>query len=93
MDDPVRIVGDGVEVVVWVQPGARRSEIVGRHGDALRIRVAQPAEGGKANAAVASLLSGVLDAPVELRSGASSRRKRFFVKGGVMVEVRRRLDL
>ena len=80
-------------MVVWVQPGARRSEIVGRHGDALRIRVAQPAEGGKANDAVVALVAAVLDAPVELRSGAANRRKRLFVRGGVVVEVRRRLEL
>ena len=93
MDDPIRTVDGGLEIVVWVQPGARRSEIVGPHGDALRIRVAAPAEGGRANRAVVDLMAATLGLPVELRSGASSRRKRLFVKGGVMVEVRERLRL
>lgn len=65
--------------MVWVVPGARRTEIVGYHGDALRIRVAAPPEKGIANKAVARLLSDALHAKVRLVSGAASRRKRFVV--------------
>ncbi len=68
---------DGSVLTVWVVPGARRTEIVGYHGDAIRIRVAAPPEKGMANKAVARLLGDTLQAKVRLVSGAGSRRKRF----------------
>ena len=69
---------------VHVQPGARRTEVVGRHGDAVKVRVAAPPVDGKANAAVAAALAthfGVPVRDVELVAGASARRKRFRVVG------------
>lgn len=72
---------DGAALTVWVVPGARRTEIVGFHGDAVKIRVAAPPEKGRANQAVIGLLSEQLGAKVRLASGASSRRKRFVVLG------------
>jgi hypothetical protein len=76
---------------VHVQPGARRSEVVGRHGDALKVRVAAPPVDGKANLAVVELLASTLDADVEIVGGASSRRKRVKVSGVTAAEVRARL--
>jgi uncharacterized protein (TIGR00251 family) len=70
-----------VIVSVHVQPGARDNRVMGRHGDALRVRVTAPPVDGKANQAVATLLASVLGADVELVGGASSRRKRFRVAG------------
>ncbi len=78
---PFRVHPDGTEVVVWVVPGASRSEVVGLHGDALRIRVAAPPEGGKANKSVIRLLAGVTGVRVRLVSGAGSRRKRLVLEG------------
>lgn len=75
----VRSHPDGSIVTVWVVPGASRTEVVGYHGDALRVKVAAPPEKGKANRAVAGILSDALGAKVRLASGASSRRKRFVV--------------
>ena len=72
---------DGAIITTWVVPGARRTEIVGLHGDALRIRVAAPPEKGLANKAVAQLLSKSFGAKVQLAAGATSRRKRFVVVG------------
>ena len=68
---------DGAVLTVWVVPGARRTEIVGYHGDALRLRVAATPEKGLANKAVARLLSRTFEAEFRLISGAGSRRKRF----------------
>lgn len=73
----VRSYPDGSLLTVWVVPGARRTEIVGYHGDALRVRVAVPPEKGRANKAIAQLLSDALHANFRLVSGAGSRRKRF----------------
>ena len=73
----VRSHPDGTLLTVWVVPGARRTEIVGYHGDALRFRVSVPREQGKANKAIGQLLSEALGAKFRLLSGAGSRRKRF----------------
>jgi uncharacterized protein (TIGR00251 family) len=76
--------GKGVVVAVHAQPGAGRTELVGRHGDALKIRVAVPPERGRANDALAKLLAetfGVKAAAVRVVSGETSRSKRFQVDG------------
>ena len=75
---------EGVVLRVHVQPGAGRSAVVGRHGDALKVRVAAPPVEGRANEATRALLAealGVPDDDVELTSGQSSRTKRFRLKG------------
>jgi uncharacterized protein (TIGR00251 family) len=67
-----------------VVPGATRPGVVGRHGDAWKVRVAAPAEAGKANAAVITLLAGALDVPrrhISLTSGHSSRDKVVALEG------------
>ena len=67
-----------------IQPGAKKTEIVGLHGDALKIRLAAAPVDGKANASLAAYLAKQLDVPrsqVELISGAASRKKRLRVKG------------
>lgn len=71
-----------VEIHVHAQPGAGRTQITGRHGDALKIRVAVPPEHGRANAALATVLAeafGVGAKDVTLVSGEKSRAKRFRV--------------
>jgi uncharacterized protein (TIGR00251 family) len=65
-------------------PGASRSEIVGRLGAALKIRVAAPPEGGKANREILELLAGRLGLPaasVTLVSGAASSAKVVELRG------------
>ena len=61
-----------------VQPGARKTEVVGLHGDALKIRLAAPPVDGKANAALIEFVAERLGRPksaVRLVSGQTSRRK------------------
>jgi uncharacterized protein (TIGR00251 family) len=76
---------DGHVVVdVHVQPGSGRTAVVGRHGAALKLRVAAPPTEGRANEAAGELLArtlGVKPAAVSLVSGASSRSKRYKVEG------------
>lgn len=74
----LRSVDGGVEIRVWVVPGASRSSIDGLHGSALKVRVTAPPERGKANAAVADLLSATLGTSVTLVAGTTSRTKTFF---------------
>ena len=75
---------DGVVLRVHVQPGAGRSAVVGRHGDALKVRVAAPPVEGRANEATRALLVdalGLATADVELTGGELSRAKRFRLRG------------
>jgi uncharacterized protein (TIGR00251 family) len=75
---------EGIILRIHVQPGAGRSAVVGRHGDALKVRVAAPPIEGRANEAARALLAealGVSESDVELTSGQSSRTKRFRLNG------------
>ena len=63
---------------VHVQPNAKRSEICGLHGDALKVRVAAQPAGGRANEALVAILAGALGVPksrVRVVKGAASRHK------------------
>lgn len=77
-----------------VAPGARRTEIVGRHGERWKIRVATAPERGRANAAVCALLADALALPrgaVTVVSGGSSRDKLVDLAGIGPEETERRL--
>jgi uncharacterized protein YggU (UPF0235/DUF167 family) len=81
-------------LTVRVTPGARDSTVTGWQGDALRVRVREKAEKGRANEAVARLLAkalGVAASEVTLRRGATSREKLFEVDGLDDAEIRKRL--
>lgn len=84
-DDVFETTADGDLVLrLHVQPGAGRTAVVGRHGDALKVRVAAPPEGGRANEACLALVAetlGVSRDAVELAGGPSSRSKRVRVTG------------
>lgn len=69
---------------VKVVPGASRSRIAGRLGDALKIQVAAAPERGKANEAVIRLLAeslGVKPGQIELIAGQTQPRKTFRIAG------------
>lgn len=96
VSDLYDVSGDDVILRVHVQPGAGRTAVVGRHGDALKVRVGAPPQGGRANDAVLALVGEVLGAPaasLALVGGASSRSKRIRVTGIVAADVERRLEL
>lgn len=89
-----RTVPGGVEVEVWVQPGAVRSEIVGFHGEALKIRVAAQAREGRANQALVEFLANVFGLPrsrISIVHGERTRKKTVFIQGLTLEEARRRL--
>ena len=69
---------DCFTLTLHIQPGAKKTECAGRHGDALKIRLAAPPVDGKANEALLRYLADALKLPraaVTLKSGQSSRRK------------------
>ena len=74
-------------LAIHAQPGAKKTEIVGLHGDALKIRVAAPALEDRANAALIAFLAERFEVPkknVTLLSGHKSREKRFVVVGSTV---------
>lgn len=75
---------DVVTLTLHVQPGAKRSEIVGLHGDALKIKLAAPPIEGRANEALLKFLADVFAVPlrnVELHQGGQSRHKVVAITG------------
>jgi uncharacterized protein (TIGR00251 family) len=72
-------VGDGrITLTLHIQPGAKKTEVAGLYGDALKIRLAAPPVDGKANAALIEFVADLLDvakSAVSLKSGQTSRRK------------------
>jgi uncharacterized protein (TIGR00251 family) len=79
-----REAGGAVLLTVHVQPGAKRTEVAGVHGDALKIRLAAPPVDGKANECLVAFLAqrlGIARAAVELAGGATARRKRVRLAG------------
>lgn len=72
----------GIELRLKVVPGARHSAIVGLLGDRLKVRVAAPPEGGKANRAVCELLCewSQADAAV-ITAGLASAEKTALLRG------------
>jgi uncharacterized protein (TIGR00251 family) len=81
---------DGAWIVsVHAQPGAKRSEVAGLHGDALKIRIAAPALEDRANEALIEFVAkrvGVAKRDVTLVSGAKSRDKRLEIRGDAAIE-------
>ena len=78
-----------------VSPGAKRAQVVGRHGEAWKVRVAASPEGGRANEAVVRLLAETLSLPrdaVTLVSGHGGRDKIVQLAGLDSTQIERRLS-
>lgn len=72
-----------------VQPRAKRTEVVGWHGDAIKIRLTAPPVDGAANTALIQFLADTLRVPrhnVTLVAGTTARRKRVSVLGRSLEE-------
>jgi uncharacterized protein (TIGR00251 family) len=85
VSDWFRVAADGrITLTLHIQPGAKKTEFAGRHGDALKIRLAAPPVDGKANEALVKFIAATLHLPkssVMLKSGQTSRRKVLEVSG------------
>jgi uncharacterized protein len=83
--------GNSVRVSVHVQPRASRSEIVGVHGTALKVRLQAPPVEGAANDALVALFAERLGVPrrsVRVVTGATSRGKIVEIEGTTETAVR-----
>lgn len=78
-----------------VSPGASRTELAGRHGEAWKVRVSAQPERGRANEAVIGLLAERLGVPpgsLSVVSGLTSRDKVVELRGIGEDEAVRRLE-
>lgn len=85
-----RAADGSVILTLHIQPGAKKTEITGLHGEALKIRLAAPPVDGKANAALIAFLAkacGVSKSAVALVSGDTCRAKRVRVTGADVATV------
>ena len=74
----LNIQADCAHLTLYVQPGAKKTEILGLHGGALKLRVAALATDGRANVAVCVLIAGILGISVNkvsLQHGHKNRHK------------------
>lgn len=71
-------------LVVHVVPRAKRTEVVGRHGDAIKIKLKAPPVDGAANAELVRFVAerlGVRRADVTITAGHTARRKTLQIEG------------
>jgi len=85
---------DGIYIAVHAQPGAKKPQLRGLHGEAIKIAISAAAQEGKANLAIIGAIAeglGVAKSDVEITSGQTSRQKRLLVRGN-QAELRRALQ-
>jgi uncharacterized protein len=78
----IRAEATGVRLALRVQPGARRSALVGEYGERLKVAVQAPPSDGRANKALLSYLATQLElrpAALRLVAGLASRDKSVLV--------------
>jgi uncharacterized protein (TIGR00251 family) len=80
----LRLSGSDLILHLHVQPGAKKTEIAGSHGEALKIRLNAPPVDGKANDGLIVFLADRLALPktrLILEAGQTSRSKRVRILG------------
>ncbi|MEF2144454.1 MAG: DUF167 domain-containing protein [Desulfovibrionaceae bacterium] len=82
--EPVRPDGKGGWLMkVWVQPGAKKSELAGLYQGCVKVRLGAPAVDNKANKALVRFMAKVLGLKVRqvsLRDGQASRCKTLLIE-------------
>ena len=84
-----------MQLTVRLQPRASATEVVGVHGDALKVRVTAPPVDGAANSMLVKLLARTFGVParaVTIVAGGSSRTKVVDVAGVSEEDVRRMVN-
>ena len=85
---------EGAAFAVHVVPKSIKNEVVGKHGDALKIRLATPSARGTANNTLLNFLAEKLDVErenIEIAAGLNSTEKMVVVVGLTPGEVESRL--
>jgi len=81
-------------IFVKVVPGAKKNRVVGKYGDAIKVQVSAPPEGGKANEAVIAVLAealGVRPNQISITRGHTQPRKTLQIQGLDQSTVEQRL--
>jgi uncharacterized protein YggU (UPF0235/DUF167 family) len=85
---------EGAAFAVHLVPKSVKNEVVGKHGDALKIRLVTTSARGAANSTLLSFLAEKLDVDqktIEIAAGLNSTEKMVIVVGLTPVEVESRL--
>lgn len=72
-----------LKLKIYLQPGAKKSEIVGKHGEYIKIKVQSPAIDGKANEALINFLTekfSIAKSFIVISTGLKSRFKTVCIK-------------
>lgn len=93
---PLEIVetNEGVTFSIRVVPRASKSEIVGEHDGALKVRISSPPVDGTANEDVVRILAkavGVAKSDVAIISGQTAKTKRIRITGVTAAQLQSRL--
>ncbi len=73
-----------IRLEVYVQPRASKTELAGRHGGVIKIRIAAPAVENAANRALVEFLAALIGVPrrrVRVVAGGTGRRKILEIDG------------
>ena len=73
----------GVKLSIHLQPNAKQTQLAGRHGGALKLKVQAPPVAGAANKAAVKFLArifGVAKSQIKLLRGQTSREKVFLIR-------------
>jgi uncharacterized protein (TIGR00251 family) len=79
-----------------IVPNAKTNQVVGTHGDAIKIKLRAPAVDGKANATLLNFLAEQLEISkhaIVLERGQKSREKLIRIEGLREIEIHRRLGI
>lgn len=70
-------------ITIYLQPGAKKTEVSGMHDGHIKIKINSPPVDGKANEALIMFLSTILNIPkykINIISGEKSRVKKISIK-------------
>jgi uncharacterized protein (TIGR00251 family) len=73
----------GLKFNLYIQPRSSRNQVVGLHGNALKVKIKAPPVEGAANKMCIAVLAKALNVPksaIEIVSGHAARTKRLLVK-------------
>lgn len=85
-----------IYIHIHVQPRASKNEIVGIHGDSLKVRLTSPPVEGAANSLLVEFMAkklGIAKSRIEIVSGEKSRHKTLRVEGLSKSEAASSLDI